>query len=256
MSFTGPQRIQIGTGYVFIVPLTGGNPAVPSSPRLPGSIQDFNFENTSTIKELRSNLQYPDDTAAVDKKATWKLGSGRFDIDLFNNMFGGETQTTGGVVLDVQEAHTIPATGPYTITVTNSGTYSKTLALNFTASGQPLVNVAGVPAQGEYSVASGVYTFNPADVGLGMLISYAYTTVNGSLVTVGNHVQGYGPQFEIYVAETYDEKTANVPNYLHCFACKATKFSLPLKRADYLIADIEGEAYANSAGNVYELYAD
>jgi len=31
MAFTGTQRIQIGTGYVFIVPL-GGNLAVPFNP--------------------------------------------------------------------------------------------------------------------------------------------------------------------------------------------------------------------------------
>jgi hypothetical protein len=245
---------------VFIVPL-GGNLATPSSPRLPGSIQDFNFENAGTIKELRSNLQYPDDTATVDKKATWKLGSGRFDIDLFNNMFAGEAQSTGGDAIVVQEAETIPASSPYTVTVTHSGTFDKDLGVFYATGtaaqvGQPLQRVTVSPSTGQYMSSAGTYTFAAADAGLAVLISYGYTVTTGTIVTVQNHEQGWSPTFEVYVAETYQELTASVPNYLHLYACKANKFSLPFKRADYLICDIEGEAYANSAGKVYDLYQD
>jgi hypothetical protein len=256
MATNGPERIQFGTGYVYFVPLVGGNPATPSSPRLPGSIQDFTFDNSGTIKELRSNQQYPDDVATSDKKASFKIGSGRFDIDLFNNLFAGEVQSTGGSILQVQEAWTIPASSPYTVTVTNSAGYQKTLAVNFTDNGQPVQQVSISPSTGEFLVSAGVYTFAAADAGRPVAISYAWTTANGEIVTVQNHLQGWSPTFEIYVAETYQELTANVPNYLHIYAARANKFSLPFKRADYLICDIEGECYANASGKVYDLYTD
>lgn len=253
------MRIQFGTGQVYFVPLTGGNPSVPSTPRLPGSIQDFNFENSSTIKELRSQNQYPDDTAASDKKATWKIGAGRFDIDLFNNLFAGETASTGGEAIIIQESGTILSTSPYTVTVVHNTGYSKDMGVSFSATGQPLVRItSGTPTTGQYKVntTTGVYTFAAADLGLGVLISYSYTVTSGSIVTVTNHPQGWAPQFEIYVAETYQELTSNIPNYIHLYACKCTKFGHPLKRADYLICDLEGEAYANAAGNVFQLYED
>lgn len=252
------MRIQFGTGNAFFVPLTGvgANLPTPSSPRSPASFQDFTFENSATIKELRSQNQYPDDVAASDKKATWKIGFGRFDADFFNNLFAGEVAGTGGSFIDVQEAHNVPATNPTTITVTNAGTFQKDLGVTYTSTGQPFARVASGPAQGQYSVNSGtgVYTFALADAGVALKISYTYSIVTGSIVTVQNHPQGWSPSFEIYLAETYQELTANTPNYLHIYSAKCTKFSLPLKRADYLIADLEGECYSNAAGQIFDLY--
>ena len=40
--------------------------------------------------------------------------------------------------------------------------------------GNPLVAVSGSPAIGQYSVSNGAYTFNAADAGEAMLISYGF----------------------------------------------------------------------------------
>ncbi len=254
------MRIQLGAGNVIFVPSTTGNPATPSTPRMPGSFQDFTFDNSGTMKELRSQNQYPDDTGMTDKKATWKMGSGRFDIDLFNNLFAGETQSTGGEAIVIQESHTIPATNPYTITVTHAMNFAVDMGVSYAVTGQPLQRVASLPAQGQYSyvLATGVYTFAAADTGLGVAISYSYTVTTGTIVTVHNQIIGFSPQFSIYAVESYQELTASVPNYLKLYACKCTKFGLPFKRADYLICDLEGEAFANSSipAKVYDLYED
>jgi hypothetical protein len=251
-------RIQLGAGNVIIMPSTDGNPAVPSSPRLVGTLQDFNFDNSGTLKELRSQYQYADDVGVTDKKATWKMGSGRFDIDLFNNMFGGETMATGGEAIVVQETHTLGPSAPYTIIVTHSVGFSKDGGVQNATTGQPLQKVSSVTATGQYSVSAGTYTFFSDMAGQGVAITYTYTILTGSMVTVHNQVMGFAPKFEIYVVETYQELTSGVPNYLHLFSCRATKFSLPFKRADYLVCDIEGEAFANSAipPQVYSLYED
>jgi hypothetical protein len=249
------MRIQFGTGNIAFVPLAGNLPT-PNTPRVPATVQDFQFENSGTAKELRGQSQYPDDVAISDKKATWKLGSGRFDIDLFNNLFGGETAATGGVSIVISEAHNVPATGPFTVTVTNNATFAEDLGVTYGATGQPLSE--GTPGTGVYSVVetTGVYTFGSGDTGKQVLISYTYTVTTGSIVTVSNHPQGWSPTFEIYVAESYQQLTSGVPNYLHLYNCRCTKFGLPLKRADYLICDLEGEAFAAPSGKVYDLYED
>lgn len=254
------MRIQLGAGNVIFIPSTNGNPATPSSPRMPGSFQDFTFDNSGTIKELRSQNQYPDDTGVTDKKATWKMGSGRFDIDLFNNLFAGETISTGGEAIVIQEAHNVPASSPYTVTVTNHTNFFADMGVSYASNGQPLSRVAVVAAAGQYSVnqSTGVYTFYLGDTGASIVISYSYTVTTGNILTVHNQIIGWSPQFQIYLAESYQQLTAGIPNYLKLFACKCTKFGLPYKRADYLICDLEGEAFADSSipPKVYSLYED
>ncbi len=254
------MRIQFGAGNIFMNP-TGGNVPTLKTPQILATLQDFAIDISATIKDLRGQYQFPDDTAISDKKITWKSGSGRMDIDLYNNTFFGETAIgTGGAPVSVSEAHTIPATGPYTITVTNSAdTPLIDLGVVYTATGQKLTRVlssGAVTGAGLYYYSAGVYTFSAADTGLGVNISYSYTLTTGRILTVNQHTQGFGPQLEIFASLPYQELTPGVPNYIHLYACKVTKLGQPLKRADYLITDLEGEAYANAAGVVADFYED
>ncbi len=251
------MRIQFGAGQIFMNPI-GGNVPTNKTPQILATLQDFAIDISATIKDLRGQYQFPDDTAISDKKITWKSGSGRMDIDLYNNTFFGETAIgTGGAPQAVSESHTIPATGPYTITVTNVASTPLTdLGVVYSATGQKLTKVAAVTGSGQYAYTNGVYTFSPLDAGLVVLISYNYTLTTGRILTVNQHTQGFGPLLEIFASLPYQELTTNVPNYIHLYACKVTKLGQPLKRADYLITDLEGEAYANSAGVVADFYED
>jgi hypothetical protein len=79
----------------------------------------------------------------------------------------------------VVETHTIPSSGPFTITVAHAATF-------ITAIGAPPVEYKGAqaldfsgpnpPGLGEYQLAAGVYTFNSGDAGQQVVISYAYST--------------------------------------------------------------------------------
>lgn len=70
------------------------------------------------------------------------------------------------------EAQTIPATpGPYTVTTNN--VWLGDGGVTYT-NGTPLTFVTTNPAQGQYSVPDGVYTFNAADQGQGILLTYSY----------------------------------------------------------------------------------
>lgn len=257
------MRIWFGVANIFMVGIGGNLPTQPTPQQLL-TLQDFSIDIDATIKELRGQLQFPDDTAFADRKITWKSGMGRMDIDAMNNVVFGEAAiTSGGFPQAVNEAHTIPATS-VTVTVTNAADIPlQDLGVIFTSGtaaqiGQKLQKVASGPTTGQYSVnlSTGVYTFATADEGLGVNISYNYTLTTGRNLIVNSHSQGFGPSVEIFASNPYQELTPGVPNYVHLYAAKVMKTGAPLKRADYTIVPIEGEAYANSSGQVIQFYED
>jgi hypothetical protein len=260
------MRIMFGSGQLFALPGAFSGGAFNASPVWFATLQDVDITIDATIKELRGNLQFPDDTAISDKKISWKSGFGRFNIDVWNNIYFGDTissgsasggTSAGGGVPQVQEATTLNAT---TYTVTNHTTFTQDMGVLYaTASGttaglQGFQKVTGVPTVGQYNVSSGVYGFATADNNKAVLISYRYGISTGRVLVVQNHVQGWGPSFEMLLSQPYQELTAGIPNYLDLYACKAGKLTAPLKRADYMISDIEGQAFANAAGLVGEFY--
>jgi len=256
------MRIVFGVANVFMNPTLGNIPTKPTNQQLV-TLQDFSIDIDATLKELRGQFQFPDDVATSDRKISWKSGFGRMDIDAYNNLIYGESAiSTGGEEVNVNEAATIPASTPFTVTPTNAATFVKDEGVIYTSgpnAGQKLTNNQGIsPSAGQYifNPSTGVYTFAAADAGLGVNISYISTVTTGRKLQVNNHAQGYGPQLEIYASNPYQEENAGVPNHVHLYACKVTKTGMPLKRADYLITPIEGEAYADSQGRVALFYED
>jgi hypothetical protein len=83
----------------------------------------------------------------------------------------------------VQEPHTVPASAPYTVTVADAGTFSCAQSVSY-ASGTALTLVAASPAQGQYSVADGVYTFNAGDEGQSLTFVYATLGIPEDLIEI------------------------------------------------------------------------
>jgi Phage gp6-like head-tail connector protein len=81
---------------------------------------------------------------------------------------------TAGFVIQ-NEAQTVPTgAGPYTVTANAPmGMWGADQGVTY-ANGNALTAVASNPDQGQYSVTAGVYTFNAADAGQVVLISYSY----------------------------------------------------------------------------------
>jgi hypothetical protein len=254
------MRIFFGVGQLFCLPGTFSGGSFNASPVWFATLQDVDISIDATIKELRGQYQFPDDTAISDKKVTWKAGYGRFSIDTWNNIYFGDTIYTGsnsggtgvgGGVPQVQESDTLNST---TYTVTNHATFTQDMGVIYNSTKQAFTKVTGVPTVGQYNVSAGVYGFSASDNNQTVLISYRYSITTGRLLQVGNHVQGWGPQFEMVLSQPYQELTAGIPNYLDLYACKCGKLTAPLKRADYTISDLEGQAFANAAGFVGEFY--
>ena len=240
-----------GTGWLFGNPLSQ-NLATNPTPQYFGTVQEVSIEIGATIKELRGNLQFPDDTAIADKKLTGKVSFGRIEIPVFNQLFFADSYVAGVTAVQPRESHAIPAT-PYQVTPTppGSGTYATDLGVAYAATGAPLTKVTGTPTTGQYAVAAGVYTFAAADTGLSVLISYTYTlSSTGNTLTVNNQLQGYGPQFEMWLGEPY----AGQGNGIHLYACKSGKLGAPRKRDDYTIIEMDFECFANAAGKVFDWF--
>jgi hypothetical protein len=262
------MRIMFGAGQLYALPATFSGGSFNASPVWFATLQDVDITIDATIKELRGQFQFPDDTAISDKKITWKSGYGRFNIDTWNNIYFGDTISNGsaaggtgpgGGVPQVQEQTSLTST---TYQVINHTTFTQDMGVLYssasgtTAALQGFVKVTGVPSVGQYNVSAGTYGFNVGDNAKSVLVSYRYGISTGRVLVVQNHVQGWGPSFEMLLSQPYQELTAGIPNYLDLYACKAGKLTAPLKRADYLISDIEGQSFANGAGFIGEFYED
>lgn len=205
------------------------------------------------LKSLKGQNQFPDDVAPGDKEGSGKFALGNNQLVVENNLLYADNVTAGVGAIAPNEAHSVPAaSGPYTVTVTNSAHFIKDLGVRYGATGVALARVASSPTVGEYAVASGVYTFAAADTLAAVLISYVWTdSTAGNTLTVNNQIMGYGPIVEIYFAEQY-QSVGGVPNGLHLFQVRIGSQKKDVKRDGYLIPEYDFQAFPNAGGAVFE----
>lgn len=236
------------TGELFTNPV-GGNQATNPTPIHVGTMQDISVAFDQAIKELWGSYNTPDDVAPGRLKITGKFSFGALDIDLFNNVMFGQAVTTGIKLIQTQVT-TVPAVTPFTVTVTNSATFLTDLGVSY-ANGQNFQKVASPSAAGQYSVAAGVYTFDTADAGASISITYTSTeATTGRTLTVTRQQMGFGPSFEMYLENSYQ----GTGNGLHLFSCRISKLNVPVKQDDYTKSEFDFECYSNAAGQIHEWY--
>ena len=239
---------QFAIGGIFANP-NGGNLATPEGPIQLGTIQECQVEFSQKLVSLMGQFKLPDDVAPSDQKITFKAGFGRIDVNIYNNLFWGDTVTNSGISVSTPipgEQHTIAGT----VTVNNSSVFVEDAGVFYTANGQQLLRTTSSSLSvGEYSVSSGTYNFSSSESAGKVQIYYVYTSGVGQTLTVNNHLQGYGPTFEMYLAMPYQGQ-----NGLHLHVCRSSKMSAPLKRDGYVISDFEGEAYPDAGGVAFDWY--
>jgi hypothetical protein len=255
--------LQFGVGWTFANP-TGGNLSTPTGPQFLGSVADIGLDISQKLVKLMGQSKGPDDVAPSDMEIKGKAAFGQIDPATFNALMFGDTATpaeTTAPTISAREQHSVPATSTYIITVTSSATYLEDLSVyygnNPSAVGQPFQQVASGPTIGQYSVVQsgvgkGVYTFAAADASAAVLISYKYTSTQGSDLLVTNHLQGYGPYFEMYLTMPFQ----NAGNMIWLRKCRMSKTSFPQKRDNYTIPDFEFESYPDSNGNWFNLVSN
>jgi hypothetical protein len=111
---------------------------------------------------------------------TRQFGGGGFGRGNDRGRQNIQVQYFAGGAIMFNEVVTVPTSGAYTVSVSQAQYFWADLAQVFYATPQngqlvELTLVTGPPAQGQYSVnSSGVYTFNVADAGQTIGITYGY----------------------------------------------------------------------------------
>lgn len=241
------MQYQFGSGNLFGMVLVGAILV----PRKFGALQDISVDFDFNLKELYGQYQFPLAIARGQGKISGKAKAANIHGGMMNDIFFGQTLSTGQKLVAIGEAGTIPTT-PFQVTVANSGTYHEDLGVAFVATGVPLVRVAAAPTTGQYSVAAGVYTFAAADVGLAVVIDYSYTAAaTGSTLTLANLLSGTTPSFVMSFPIFFTQPN-NVKKtfYIRLNACFSKKLGIATKIEDYVIPEFDFQACADVSNNI------
>jgi hypothetical protein len=189
-------------------------------------------------------------------KITGKAKFARIFGAIYGDLFFGQTPAAGQLSVSQNEAATVPATTPFTVTAANGATYIDDLGVYSAAgasAGNRFTRVTTPSAAGQYSVnlATGIYTFAAADAGAALLISYLYTISSiGKKLVLTNQLMGFTPTFKatFYTTKTTLGAASGLTLVLN--ACTASKLSLPTKIDDYEIQEFDFSAFADAAGTI------
>jgi hypothetical protein len=244
------MAVNFGTGTLIATPSAGDLNPNPTPIKF-GILQDVSIDFSGDIKELFGQYQFAVDSARGKIKISWKAKAANLIGKQVNDLLFSETSVTPMVNVAVDEvAGAIPGT-PFNITVVNSSAFVSDAGVYFVSTGLPLTKVASAPTAGQYSVAAGVYTFNTADTGKNVLISYQYTAASGGNgFIINNHAMGFGPIFQIIFTSTYKGKQFNC----QLNACRASKLAIATKMDDYTIPEFDGSAFADASNVIGKLW--
>lgn len=193
------------SGYLFCTP-----PAASGLPPLMlGELQGVETDVNFTLARAPLNMQ------AAALYTIPKLGF-KFVAKLaqlnganVNMLLFGKAPSAGSQAVAKSNVTTATVgSGPYTATPTvpESGTWAQDLGAQYTTTGVQLVPVVSSPAQGQYTVAAGVYTVNSADAGVELSFNFLYTRAAGSSLVLPNNWQGLAPTFTVVLNNQYDGK--------------------------------------------------
>jgi hypothetical protein len=161
-----------------------------------------------------------------------------------NNTILGQTQTgSSGFNIASPENHT----GAATVTVTNGAVFLEDLGVRYHSSGNPLQPVTAAPSLGSYIAGAagvGAYVFNASDT-VSLDIYYSYSVSNMQQISAVNQVMGQGTTFELIGSNTYNVCGTNKIISIKLNQCKASKTTMPFKNVDYLMFDLEFQAFAD-----------
>ncbi len=220
-----------------------------------GILQDVQIEWDWQTKELWGQFQFPVDIARGQGKIAGKAKFARIFGAIYGDLFFGQTPASGQLTVSENEAATVPASTPYTVTVANAANFVDDLGIYYASganAGLRFTRVTTPASAGQYSVniATGVYTFAAADAAAVLAVSYLYNTGSGRKLVLTNQLMGYTPTFK---ATFYTLKaTGGVPASLSLVlnACTATKLSLPTRTSDYEIQEFDFAAFADATGAI------
>ena len=218
-------------------------------------LQDVEIDWDWQVKELYGQFQFPLDIARGQGKITGKAKFARIFGAIYGDLFFGQTPAAGQLTVAENEAQIVPATGPYTVTVSEAANFVDDLGVWYASgsnAGGRFTRVTTPAAAGQYSVnlATGIYTLSAADASAALLVSYLYNTTTGKKLVVTNQLMGATPTFKatFYTMKTTQGVPAGLALVLN--ACTASKLALPTRIDDYEIQEFDFSAFADPTGTI------
>jgi hypothetical protein len=219
-----------------------------TQPVLLGVLQNMELNIERTNKELIGQYAMPVDIAQAAMKITGKGTYASVSVNNLNNTILGQTlSTNAGFQIASPEA----VTGALTVTVTHGATFSEDLGVRYHSTNTQLTPTSSSPGTGAYVAGAagvGSYLFAAGDVSVALDIYYSYNTTTLSQITAVNPLMGAGTTFELIGSNTYSVCGTNKVLSVKLNACKASKTGMPLKNVDYLMFDLEFQAFADCTG--------
>ena len=212
-----------------------------------GLVQEVTIDKSAGVKELYGQFQRPIAIARGTIKTTGKAKVARISGLAFANLYYGLTPVAGQVATSFAEAGVVAASSPYNVSVVNAASFVNDEGVTYAAIGLPLTKVAATPSTGQYSVADGIYSFNAADEGKAVLITYTYTiSETGQKFTVANQLIGTTPTFQALFYTTFQGQAVT----LQLNNCTSSKLSFGTKLEDFVIPEFDFSCFADTSGNV------
>lgn len=241
------KQYQFGVGHLFLTNTAIAN----ATPRKIGVLQEISLEYKSETKHLRGESRFPVDSAAANASLSGKFKFGQIQGRVFADLLGA-TPSTALKLAAVNEAGAVPASSAYTVTVAGSVQFYEDLGVMLAETGQQLERVVSSPAAGQYSVSSGVYTFNSSQASAAVLLSYTTTAASpaapNTLVSLTNTVMGSAPSFSMNLAASHRGKT----QWAKLCAITISGLTVPLKMDDYMVPEGSFECFADDSGKVMD----
>ena len=216
-----------------------------------GLVQKVSVNTSVSVKELYGQYAFPVAVGSGTRKVQCKASLARFSGQAIGRLFYNQAPSAGSTISQFAEVHSVPASTPYTITVTNSTHFGADQGVVYAATGLPLIAVSSLTAAGQYTVnpSTGVYTFYSGDSNANVLISYTYTaSATGEALAITNPLIGPTSTFSATLFAT--DPTTNAQFSVTLNQCVASKFSFGTNIEDFAKPDFEFQAFANAAGQV------
>jgi hypothetical protein len=201
---------------------------------------------TADLKELYGQNRYAIALAPGKTKIELNCKFAQINGNLFNTIYFGAALTAAQILFEDSEAQSIPTVGAYTVQSGNHSVFLADQGVVYQASGQALQVVTALSAAGQYELnpTTGVYTFDSADAGGIVDLSYTYSSAGGTQIAIGNPKMGTGPSFSAILSQAYDGRQANFVFNI----CQASKLMFPTKQDDFTISEVDFMVAANNAG--------
>lgn len=139
-----------------------------------GTVQSIATSITFNTSELADgNSNWPMGVYDTGQAGQVEVTMSSFQPKLYAALIGSDlTKRASDVLWAADEGHTIPEESPYRVTLAHEVNDSIVV---LDEEGSPMVSTSSTPAKGSYTVSADTLTFNSADAGRAVFVTYDWT---------------------------------------------------------------------------------